>query len=200
MIPRDPQEPFSQGRELADPARLISPEEYLAFELGAETKHEYHDGQVYPMTGASPRHNRIVANLIVQIGGQLRGGPCRVYPSDLRLRVAATGLYTYPDVTVVCGTPEFGAGDTLLNPTLLIEVLSPATERYDRGRKSEHYRTIGSLREYLLVNQEDVRVERYMRTGERQRVLTDAIGAEDSIALDSIACVLSLSDIYEDID
>jgi Uma2 family endonuclease len=201
MIPHDPHEPFDKGRELtADPARLISPEEYLAFELSAETKHEYDDGRVYPMTGASPRHNRIVVNLIVHIQAQLRGGPWRVYPSDLRLRVQATGLCTYADVTVVCGAPAFGAGDTLLNPTLLIEVLSPTTERYGRSRKAEQYRTIESLREYLLISQDAPRVEQYTRAGERQWLLTEAIGAEESIALDSIACVLSISDIYEDID
>jgi Uma2 family endonuclease len=201
MIPHEPYEPPGMERELtADPARLMSPEEYLAFELAAETKHEYHDGRVYAMAGASPRHNRIVANLIVHLGVRLRGGGCRIYPSDLRLRVEATGLYTYPDVTVVCGAPAFGPGGTLLNPTLLIEVLSPTTERYDRGRKAEHYRTIESLWEYVLIGQDHHRVERYARTGERQWTLTEAIGPEDTIALGAIGCVLSLSDVYEDID
>ena len=200
MILRDPYEPFSQGRELtADPARLISPEEYLAFELVAETKHEYYDGRVYAMTGASPRHNRIVVNLIVHLHAQLKGGPCRVYPSDLRLRVNATGLYTYPDVTVVCRDPELEDRhlDTLLNPVVLIEVLSDSTERTDRTRKAPQYRRIESLREYALVDQHEPRVELYRRQSEREWVLTEAVGMGEGIEFASIGCVLPLRDVYE---
>ena len=117
------------------------------------------------MTGASRKHNLIVANLVLEIGRQLKGRPCEVYPSDMRLRVPATGLYKYPDVTVVCGAPELADEhmDILLNPTVLIEVLSDSTERYDRGRKAENYRRIDSLQEYLLVDQTQPRIERYRR-------------------------------------
>ena len=179
-------------------APSISPERYLEAERRAETKSEYLAGQVFPMTGASLEHNLIVVNLILVIGTQLKGRPCQVLPSDMRLHIPATGLYTYPDVTVVCGTPELEDEhfDTLLNPTVVIEVLSPSTERWDRGRKAEHYRSIPSLQEYLLVSQDAPRIEQYRRHGEREWVLTDAIGTEDRVELASIGCVLALRDVY----
>jgi Uma2 family endonuclease len=179
-------------------APSISPEQYLEAERRAETKSEYLAGQVFAMTGASLEHNLIVVNLILVIGTQLKGRPCQVLPSDMRLHIPATGLYTYPDVTVVCGTPELEDEhfDTLLNPTVVIEVLSHSTERWDRGRKAEHYRSIPSLREYLLVKQDTPRIEQYRRHGEREWVLTDAIGTEDRVELASIGCVLALRDVY----
>lgn len=200
MFPHDPYDATGRGELTADPARLYTPEEYLAFELDSEIRHEYYEGRIDPMTGASARHNRIVANLIAHFHTQIRGGPCRVYPSHLRLRIRETGLYTYPDVTVVCGPADLGPGDTLVNPTALVEVLSPTTERYDRGRKAEHYRTIESLRVYLLVSQDEPRIEHYARSGERQWVFTEAVGADERVTLESIRCVLSLADVYEDID
>lgn len=183
----------------ASPAPSITPEQYLEVERRAETKHEYVAGQVVAMSGASRRHNLIVANLVGEILPQLKGRPCEVYPSDMRLHIPATGLYTYPDVTVVCGTPELEDEhfDMLLNPTVLIEVLSPSTEQWDRGRKAEHYRGIPSLQEYVLVSQDAPRIEQYRRQGEREWMLIDAIGTEERIELTSIGCGLALRDVYD---
>lgn len=192
--------PHDDGRTtVSQPDPWISPEEYLEMERRAETKSEYLDGRVYPMTGASWPHNVIVRNLIVTIHPQLKGGPCQVLPSDMRVRVSETGMYAYPDVSVVCGEPELEDEhhDTLLNPAVLIEVLSESTERYDRGRKAEHYRRIDALQEYLLVAQSEPRVERYRRQGEREWVLTEAIGLEESMELASVGCVLALGDVYD---
>jgi Uma2 family endonuclease len=181
------------------PDRWITPEEYLAADRQAETKSEYLDGQVFAMSGASRRHNLIVGKLIASLIHQLRGRPCEVYPSDMRLRVPETGLYTYPDVTVVCGTPQLQDGhfDILLNPTVLVEVLSESTERTDRGRKAMHYRRIRSLEQYLLVSQEEPLVESYRRVGETEWRLTEAVGLSASVALDAIGCTLALEELYE---
>lgn len=192
--------PPDDGRTtVAQPDPWISPEEYLEMERRAETKSEYLDGRVYPMSGASWPHNRIVANLVIAIGWQLKGDPCHVLPSDMRVRVSETGLYTYPDVSIVCGEPELEDEhlDTLLNPTVLVEVLSESTERYDRGRKAEHYRRMPSLQEYLFVAQDEPRVERYRRRTEEEWVLTEARGVEESMELDAVPGVLELRDIYD---
>jgi Uma2 family endonuclease len=127
----------------------ISPEEYLALERKAEYKSEYLDGEIFAMTGASRKHNLISANVLGELRQQLKGNPCEAYASDMRVKVSATGLYTYPDVVVVCREPEFEDDyiDTLLNPTLLVEILSQSTERYDRIAKSSYYKTLGSLAE-----------------------------------------------------
>jgi len=138
----------------AEPHSRISLEDYLAAERQAETKSEYLKGEVFAMSGASRQHNLIVWNLSGALYSQLRGRGCEAYVGDVRVHIPATGLYTYPDIAVVCGEPRFEDGelDTLLNPTLLIEVLSPSTEGYDRGKKAAHYRTLDSLREYVLVS------------------------------------------------
>lgn len=194
---RDP--PESGHTTVSKPDPWISPEEYLEAERRAETKSEYLDGRIYAMAGASFAHNAIVGNLVVDLGRQLKGGPCRVLPSDLRLRVPETGLYTYPDVSVVCGEPELADEhrDILLNPTVLIEVLSDSTERYDRGRKAEHYRRIASLQEYVLVAQAEPRVERYRRQSERDWAFSEASALDDGVDLASIGCVLTVRDVYD---
>ena len=183
----------------SSPARTITPAEYLEAERAAETKSEYYAGQVFAMTGASLAHNRIVFNLVAEIARQLRGTACEGLPSDMRLHIVATGLYTYPDVTIVCGEPQLedDRRDTLLNPTVLIEVLSPSTESYDRGHKAEHYRQIPSLQEYLIVRQDAPRIERYHRRSEREWTLTEAIGFEESVDLASVPCSLALREVYE---
>jgi Uma2 family endonuclease len=184
---------------MSKPERWIPPEEYLEVERRAETKSEYLDGQIYAMSGASLAHNQIVANLLIALGPQLKGGPCRVLPSDMRVRVPETGLYTYPDVSVVCGDPrlEDAHEDILLNPTVVIEVLSDSTEVYDRGRKFEHYRRIESLAEYVLVSQSEPRIETYRRQGEREWLLTEARGMEESVELPSVRSTLHLRDVYD---
>ncbi|HLX11152.1 MAG TPA: Uma2 family endonuclease [Thermoanaerobaculia bacterium] len=177
----------------------LSPEEYLALERAAETKSDYLDGEMIAMTGASLRHNDIVTNLVLAIGNQLRGGSCRVYSSDLRVLVSVTGLYTYPDIVVVCGEPILTDKhfDTLTNPTVLIEVLSPSTAAYDRGTKLEHYRSLESLRECLFVSQDQPKVEQYIRQEDRKKwLLTEVTELTASVVMPSIGCQVAMSEIY----
>jgi len=172
-------------------------EEYLALERSATSKSEFHDGQIYAMTGASRAHNLITINIGRELSQQLKNRPCEAYATDMRVKAAEVRSYHYPDIAVVCGKPEFedSHADTLLNPTLLIEVLSPSTEAYDRGGKFSHYRKIESLREYLLVMQDQASIERYVRHGEVW-MLTETLGLEATVALESIDCVLSLREVY----
>jgi Uma2 family endonuclease len=182
-----------------EPHRRVSVTDYLATERRAETKSEYLDGGVFAMSGASRRHNLIALNAAASVHGQLKGHPCETYAGDMRVHIPAAGLYTYPDVTVVCGEPRFDDSelDTLLNPTLLIEVLSPTTEGYDRGKKFAHYRTFDSLQEYVLVAQEEVRVELFARQVDGHWLLSEASRLDASISLASIGCELRLADVYE---
>jgi len=183
----------------AEPHLRISLEDYLAAERQAETKSEYLDGEIFAMSGASREHNLIVVNLAASLHAQLKGRRCETYAGDMRVHVPATGLYTYPDLVVVCGEPRFDDSelDTLLNPTLLIEVLSASTEGYDRGKKAAHYRTLDSLREYLLVSQEEIRVELFTRREDGHWLLSEASRPEETIPLASIGCALHLADVYE---
>jgi Uma2 family endonuclease len=144
----------------------------------------------------------IVWNLSTELGVQLRKRPCRAYVADMRVRVGATGPYTYPDIAAVCGEPQFldETRDTLLNPTLIVEVLSPSTEAYDRGRKFEYYATVESVGEYLLVSSERVRAELYTRQPDGRWLLTTAGSLEDSLDLESVGAHLSLADLYEKVD
>ena len=149
------------------------------------------------MAGASREHNLIVGNLLRDIGNQLEDRPCETYPSDMRVSIEATGLYTYPDVSVVCGEPRFQDRevDTLLNPTVIVEVLSPTTEAYDRGDKFRHYRRIDSLREFVLISQDRMMVERYTRQG-NDWVLSDMTDPDQVLKLESIGCQIPLGRIY----
>ncbi|MCC6615840.1 MAG: Uma2 family endonuclease [Anaerolineae bacterium] len=173
-------------------------EEYLAFERDSDEKHEFIDGNVYLMTGASREHNLIVFSLATILGNQLRGRACEAYANDMRVKVRRQD-YTYPDVTVVCHPPEFEDADvdTLLNPTLLIEVLSPSTEQYDRGKKFETYRTLKSLQEYVLIAQDRPHVEHYVRQDQGMWMFSEVNGLDASLELTSIGCALTLADIYE---
>jgi Uma2 family endonuclease len=179
-----------------------TPEQYLALERQALEKHEYHDGSIFAMAGASRRHNLIATNLCREISSRLRDRPCEVYIGEMRVCVAPTGLYTYPDVVAVCGEPRLQDAemDTLLNPTVIVEVLSPSTEAYDRGGKFAHYRRLESLREYVLVSQDRVRVERFTRQGEGEGagwLLDEFSRPEDVLRLASIACEVPLAGISE---
>ncbi|CAN5691016.1 Uma2 family endonuclease [soil metagenome] len=178
------------------PDRLLTPEEYLAIERAAETKSEYFAGEMFALAGASRRHNRIVANLIIELGNQLEAGPCEVYPSDMRVKVAESGLYTYPNVLVVRGEPELEDDDILLNPRLILEVLSPSKEAYDRGRKFEHYRRIPSLAEYLLVAQDSHRIEQYTRQDGERWLLTEVRGPNGVVRCETVACELNCARVY----
>ena len=172
--------------------------EYLALERRATYKSEYVNGHIIAMSGASRRHNLIAANISRELSSQLRGRPCESYISDMRVRVSETGLYTYPDIVAVCGDIRFAdeQTDTLLNPTVIVEVLSASTEASDRGDKFAHSRRLASLHDYVLVSQDAVRVERYVRQGEKW-LLSEASPLTDTVSLASIQYMLVLEDIYD---
>lgn len=151
------------------------------------------------MTGASRQHNRITINISSSLNLQLKGRPCETYAVDMRVKVRTSGLYTYPDVAVACGEPQFEDSefDTLLNPTLLVEVLSPSTERYDRIAKTSYYRTIDSLAEHLLVAQDEIRLEQYVKSPNGQWLLSEYRDLDGVVELTSIGCELKLSDVYD---
>ena len=181
--------------------KKITEAQYLAMERASQTKHEFLDGEICAMTGASERHNLITMSTLASLYGQLRGRPCRVYPGDMRVKVAATGLYTYPDISVVCGRTELADEnqDTLLNLVLIIEILFRATSRYDHGEKFSHYRRIPTLAEYLLIAQTRCAVEHYLRQPDGKWLLTEYNDLADVIELPSIGCRLALSDVYEQV-
>jgi len=186
----------------AQPQPSMTEAEYLDYERRSPLKHDFWQGQVFAMAGASAAHNLIAANLITLLRTHVRGRGGRVFPSDMRLKVLKTGLYTYPDITIVCGPPQFaqdGAGDTLINPMIVIEILSPSTEAYDRGLKFQNYRLIDTLQEYVLVAQDTYRVEHYLREQEQRWVLTEATGATARCVLPALQCDLALSALYEDV-
>ena len=177
--------------------KYLTPSEYLAWERKQPFKNEYHNGRIVAMSGASRAHNRITVDITVQLSNQLVGKECEVFAGDMRVRTSPTISYFYPDVIVVCGEPRFedDAFDTLLNPILVVEVLSPSTAAYDRGEKFEHYKQLTSLQAYILVSQDRIRVEHYRRQGTRwlhntfQRL-------EDVLSLASIECEVPLRAIY----
>jgi Uma2 family endonuclease len=185
----------------AAPKQTWTVEDYLAFERASDRRHEYLNGELYLMAGAGANHNLIAVNVLASLHVQLRQRPRVIYPSDMRVKVSYTGLYTYPDVSVVCGAPQFedDQHDTLLNPILIVEILSPSTESYDRGRKFQHYRTLASLQEYVLISQDVHRIERYVRQDNDQWLLSDVTQVDAALELSSISCTLSLADVYEKI-
>jgi Uma2 family endonuclease len=183
----------------SDPKTLLTEEEYLAIERRAESRSEFYNGEMFALAGASRRHNRIVTNLVAALGNKLRDRPCNVYSSDMRVRVSNTGLYTYPDVVATCGEEEFADDqqDTLLDPLVILEVLSDSTEAYDRGKKFEHYQNIGSLLTYVLVTQDAPRIERYVRQEDgRAWTYTESHGADAMFGLEAVGCELRLEDVY----
>jgi len=176
--------------------------EYLEFERQSPERHEFYRGEMFLMTGASRWHNLVVTNLCREVSQKLKDRPCRVYPSDLRVHAGDCGLYTYPDVTIVCGEEEYldDHQDTLLNPLVLIEVLSDSTEKYDRGRKFEMYRTIDSLRAYVLVSQDRALVELYELQDDRCWKFSVASGLDEDISIDSLQIELALAEIYDKVE
>ncbi len=186
---------------MTEPVRqLFSFADYVLLEEMSTVKHEFLYGQVWAMAGGTPEHAAIAGNLIGHLRQALKGKPCRVFTSDLRIRVSATGLGTYPDASVICGQleldPEDQKGHTVTNPTLLVEVLSPSTEHYDSTEKLEHYKQIPSLREVLLVHSEQRRVTRWHRTDEGWTSETQSGGGV--VALTSVGCELPLDEVYFD--
>jgi Uma2 family endonuclease len=190
---------FAPELAMASAARIprYTPEQYLALERKAEFKSEYYDGFITCMAGTSREHNLIGGNLGGELRSQLKGRPCETYINDMRVLVSRSGLYTYPDLIVVCGDPRFldEKSDTLLNPTVIVEVLSPTTESYDRGKKFGHYRRLESLKEYVLVAQDEVFVERYSRQGDIWQ-LSDWTSIDETLSLASIDCHVPLREIY----
>jgi Uma2 family endonuclease len=181
------------------PKHFITPEEYLHRERQAEHRSEYYRGEMFAMAGASANHNLIVLNTGSHLREQLKSKPCRVYPSDLKLRVEATGLFTYPDLSIVCGEPrlESDHGDVFLNPVVLVEVLSDSTEAYDRGKKFEHYRTIPSLKHYVLITQDRHSIDCFTRSNGEGWNLTSCQGLSGKITLEAIECELLSSEVYD---
>jgi Uma2 family endonuclease len=179
----------------------LAPEEYLQIERRRTYKSEYLAGQTYALAGGSRQHNLIVANVVAALHGQLRGRSCTVFPSDLRVHVPSGNYYTYPDVSVACDPIQFtdDEQDTLLNPVVIVEVLSKSTESYDRGRKFKLYRAIPSFQEYLLVAQDSLHVEHYVRQPDNW-AFVDVDDPAATIRLASIQCDLLMSGIYEKVD
>jgi Uma2 family endonuclease len=182
---------------LTKPNHRLTEAQYLEMERAAEFKSEFFDGEMFAMAGGSRRHSLIASNLIRELGNRLTERRCVVFNSDLRIKIEPTGLYTYPDVSVVCGASKAvtGADDTIVNPVFVAEVLSDSTEAYDRGRKSQQYRQIPSLREYLLISQNNPHIELMVR-GKNQWILHEASGANAMIELPGLEITLALSEIY----
>ena len=179
---------------------MLTPSAFLAFERTQhDAKHEYLNGQITAMGGASEAHNLIVWNVLASLHGQMRGRPCRSYGSDMRVKVPASGLYTYPDIAALCGEPEFedDAFDTLLNPGVIIEVLSPSTEAYNRGAKFAHYRSIESLQTYVLIAQDVPHIELFERQPDGRWLLSEVKGLDASVPLEAVGCDLELEAVYE---
>ncbi len=187
---------------VASTAPRLSEAEYLAIERAALFKSEFLDGEMFAMAGGSPMHSLIAANLIRELGTKLKGRPCKPFTSALRLKVEATGLFTYPDVSVICGPLQFAAGtdDTVVNPSLLIEVLADSTEAYARGEKFLHFRQMPSLKEYLLVSQRLSRIEQFLRRPNDEWALRTAEGREGTLTLPSLELALELNEVFAGVD
>lgn len=180
---------------------FLTPEQYLEIERAAEYKREYYQGEMFAMARVREAHNLLVVNLIIILGQQLFERPCRFYPSDMRVTTPA-GLYTYPDVSAVCAEARFADNtlDTLLNPALIVEVLSPTTEAYDRGRKAEQYRGIESLTDYLLVASDRMHVELLTRQPDGNWLLREFNRPDETVELGSVDCRLVLSALYNKVN
>jgi len=178
---------------------MLTTEQYLEIERAAEFRSEYYNGRMYAMSGASFRHVIITGNVARALGNHLHNSPCVVATNDFRVRVSPGGLYAYPDIVVVCGEPQFADNmtDTLLNPVLLIEVLSPSTEAYDRGFKSAQYRTLESLQEYALVSQSEPRMEVFRRQPGGQWLFSEYVGWDGVCVFQSVDASVALSQVYE---
>jgi Uma2 family endonuclease len=187
---------------VAQASHQLTEAEYLEQERRAEIKSEFFAGEVFAMAGGTAPHSIIAANLIGELRSALKERSCVVFTADMRIKVEATGLYTYPDCSVVCGPMQFldEVRDTILNPTLIVEVLSNSTEAYDRGRKFEHYRQIPALREYLLASQTEPRLELFVRQEGGQWLLREAAGTDATIELPVLKVRLSLREIYANVE
>jgi Uma2 family endonuclease len=179
------------------PDAPLTEEQYLRIEREADFKSEFHDGRMYAMAGSSPNHSLLSGAILVLLFRQIPPG-CRVFSPDLRIKVAPSGLYTYPDCSVICGELQYFGDqkDVITNPLLIVEVLSPSTEAYDRGKKFESYRTIESFREYLLIHQDRRHVEHYSKQDDGSWVLREHSGVEGSVSISRLGVRISLGELY----
>jgi Uma2 family endonuclease len=179
----------------------MSMEGYIAWEPLQTEKHEYWDGHVYSHAGGSRKHSLVGANLLGEVRARLKGHPCEAHGSDMRIHVRATGYQAYPDLSVVCPPVEGDSDDVISNPVLIAEVLSPSTEEFDRGTKFGHYRTIESLREYLVLWQDCAKLELHTRTPEGYWLLREVNGIDQSFSLESLGgAEIALADIYDKVE
>ena len=178
--------------------KIFTPTEYLAMEEVADYKSEFFNGEIFAMSGGTPDHSTVAVNMTIALGTRLASRPCRVFNSDMRLNVERNGLYTYPDVMVICGKIELvkRRNDTVTNPVLIVEVLSESTRDYDRGMKFNMYKQVPSLQEYVVVESENPRVECYRRGADDQWVVEMIDDTSATVRLASVACEISISEIY----
>ena len=186
----------------SNPVTKVTEEEYLAIDRAAEVRSEFFDGEMFGMSGGSMRHARLQGNIYFELHNAPRGTDCQAFGSDFRVRVSPGRMHTYPDVTVVCGKPVLAdeRQDILLNPTVIVEVLSPSTEQYDRGVKFQYYRGIESLKDYLLVDQNQIRIGQYTRGDASTWTLRDYQRPEEELRIDSIGISLALQRIYDQVE
>lgn len=179
--------------------KYLSAEEYLRFEKAAEQKHEFFRGEVFAMSGASARHNKIFSNLFGALAHHLKGKICRPYGSDLRIHIPENTLFTYPDISIICGdiVPSEKDDDTAIQPSVLVEILSPSTKNYDRGEKFKLYRDIPALKEYILIDSESIRVETFQINKQGRWELEEFKSAEETLVVQFLDFTISLGDIYE---
>jgi Uma2 family endonuclease len=184
---------------MGEPAlKYYTIEDYLAFERASEIKHELFKGEIFDMAGASLNHNKLQINFTTAVGSFLKGKSCDVFGSDLRIHVPFNGLFTYPDAIIICSDPQLmdEEFDTLLNPSVIVEILSPATQRYDRGEKFMLYRSIPSLQEYILIDSESIRIEHYKRNSDNTWLLQEWKERTDTLMIDTIGLSLSMEELY----
>ena len=178
--------------------KYITPEDYLLNERLALEKHEYFQGEIFAMSGASISHNRLLKNCLSELRTKLKGKKCEPFGSDLRIHIPKNALFTYPDISIICGEIETTDDkfDTVTNPSVIIEILSPSTRDYNIGKKFYLYRDIESLKEYLLIDSEKITVEKYIRNDDNSWLLTEYKSIEDSFSIETVGLEMQLSDVY----
>ena len=184
---------------MGEPAlKYYTTEEYLTFERASQTRHELYKGEIFAMAGASLNHNKLQMNFITTVGSFLKGRSCNVFGSDLRIHVPVNGLFTYPDALIICGNPQLmdEQFDTVLNPSVIVEILSPATQRYDRGEKFMLYRSIPSLKEYILIDSESISIEHYKRNNNNTWLLQEWKERTDALTIATIGLDLTVEELY----
>jgi Uma2 family endonuclease len=191
----------NEVKEPAPKFNFISPEQYLEMERASETKHEYYNGEVFAMSGASIPHNFVFHNVYGGLVIHLKGSGCKPFGSDMRIHIPLNSLYTYPDISIICGKPETTDAftDNVTNPSVIIEILSKSTKDYDRGTKFSLYRSIKTLKEYILIDSTSILVEKYTRQENNSWILTEYQELHENFHISTISLTLTLKDIYEDV-